>query len=109
MRYHVFSRKCMRAAQLSVAALLVQGMVQGMVQAQTIESQDTRTFQDSRGQDSRQSPVVIPPGETERLKRLTEKATIPEENERSAPSSAPQNSQKESEPPQRGMSPDQRR
>ena len=104
MNCHAFSRKCMHVAQLSVAALLVQGMVQ----AQTIESQDTRTFQDSRGQDSRQSPVVIPPGETERLKRLTEKATMSEESERSAPSNPPENSQRESEPPPRRMSPDQR-
>jgi hypothetical protein len=89
--------KWMCATQCAVSALLFHCLVQ----AQTIESQDTRTLQDSRAQDGRQSPTVIPPGETERLKKLTEKAIVPEDTERSAASEAPENSTREAESPQR--------
>lgn len=81
------------AIQSAVLALTLHGLVH----AQTIESQDTRTFQDSRAQDGRQSPTVIPPGETERLKKLTEKAVLPEDTERPAASQAPEDRQRESE------------
>ncbi len=97
MKPHVRSLKWGRAIQFAVSALLFHSLMQ----AQTIESQDTRTLQDSRAQDGRQSPTIILPGETERLKKLTEKAILPENTERSAPSEAPDNSKRESELPQR--------
>jgi hypothetical protein len=97
MKRQVLSLNWVCATQFAVSALLFHGLVQ----AQTIESQDTRTLQDSRAQDGRQSPALIPPGETERLKKLTEKAILPEDTERSAPSEAPDNSKRESESPQR--------
>jgi hypothetical protein len=51
------------------------------VLAQTIDSRDTRTFQDNRVQDTRQSPVPVSPEEAARLKRLTEEAAVPEQND----------------------------
>jgi hypothetical protein len=95
MKRHVLSLKWVCATQFAVSVLLLHGVVQ----AQTIDSQDTRTLQDSRAQDGRQSPAVIAPDETERLKKLTEKAILPEDPERSAPSEAPENRKPES--PQR--------
>ena len=62
---------------LSLASLLLHPGVQ----AQTIDSRDTRTFQDDRVQDTRQNPVPISPGEAERLKRLREEAVVPETRE----------------------------
>ena len=96
MKRRGLSLKWVCATQCAVSALLLHGLVQ----AQTIESQDTRTFQDSRAQDGRQSPTIIPPNETERLKKLTEKALLPEDTERSAPSEASEKSKRESDSPQ---------
>ena len=97
MKGHVLSLKSGCAIPLAVSVCLFHGPVH----AQTIESQDTRTFQDSRAQDGRQSPAVIPPNETERLKKLTEKAILPEDTEQAAPAEAQENSKRESEPPRR--------
>lgn len=97
MKRHVLSLTWVRTTQCAVSVLLFHGLVH----AQTIESQDTRTFQDSRAQDGRQNPTVIPPGEAERLKKLTEKAILSEDTERSATSEAPENRKRESESPQR--------
>ena len=52
--------------------------LQNGAQAQTIDSRDTRTFQDNRVQDTRQNPVPVSPDEAARLKRLTEEAVAPE-------------------------------
>ena len=77
--------------------LVMYGLVfHGLIHAQTIESQDTRTFQDSRGQDSRQSPALIPPSEAERLKKLTEEATVPDETK--GPTSADNNKENAQRP-----------
>ncbi|WP_447987273.1 hypothetical protein [Nitrospira sp. Nam74] len=94
MKRHVLSLKCGCAIPFAVSVFLFHGSVH----AQTIESQDTRTFQDSRAQDGRQSPTVIPPGETERLKKLTEKAILPEDTGQAAPAETQGNSKRESEP-----------
>ena len=104
MKRHGLSPKWVYTTQFAASVLLFHVVVQ----AQTIESQDTRTFQDSRAQDGRQSPTVIPPDETERLKQLTEKAILPEDPERSAPSEALGNRKREPESPQRHMPADKR-
>jgi hypothetical protein len=93
MKRHVSSLKCGCAIPFAVSAFLLHGPVH----SQTIESQDTRTFQDSRAQDGRQNPTVIPPDETERLKKLTEKAILPEDTEQAPPTEARENSTRESE------------
>jgi len=64
---------------LSLATL----WLQTGVEAQTIDSQDTRTFQDNRVQDTRQNPTPVAPGEAERLKRLKEQAVAPDTREQS--------------------------
>ena len=99
MKRYGFWLKWVCATPVAVSALMFQGLGQG----QTIESQDTRTFQDSRAQDGRQSPAVIPPGETERLKKLTEKAVLPEDAPPSAPSEAPESTTRDSDSPQRDI------
>ncbi len=89
--------------------LVIAGPVfHGLAHAQTIESQDTRTFQDSRGQDSRQSPAIIPPGEAERLKKLTEQAIVPDETKESAPAEPPDNSKRDSATPRNRTPPAKR-
>ena len=55
------------------------------VGAQTIDSQDTRTFQDNRVQDTRQNPIPVAPSEAERLQRLKEQAVAPDTREPSVP------------------------
>src|SRR5689334_10861757 len=52
------------------------------VHAQTIDSRDTRTFQDNQVQDTRQSPVPVSPDEAARLKRLAEEAAAEQSDPR---------------------------
>ena len=66
-----------RACAIAVVLLVVSGTMLSLQtggHAQTIDTQDTRTFQDNRVQDTRQSPVPVSPDEAARLKRLTEEA-----------------------------------
>lgn len=70
---------CARTLVLMVASGAMLSLQTG-VHAQTIDTQDTRTFQDNRVQDTRQSPVPVSPDEAARLKRLTEEA-VAEQND----------------------------
>ena len=109
MKRHALSLAWVCATQCAVSSLLFHGLVHAeTIESPTIESKDTRTLQDSRAQDGRQRPAVIPPDETERLKKLTEKATLSQDSERSVPSEAPTISQPEFESPQ-GHAPAPRR
>jgi hypothetical protein len=101
MKSHTLSLAWVCATHCAVSVLVFHGLVHAQtIESPKIESQDTRTLQDSRAQDGRQRPAVIPPGETERLKKLTEKATLPEDGERSVPSDTPATSKPEFESPQ---------
>jgi len=71
------------------------------VHAQTIDSRDTRTFQDNRVQDTRQSPVPVSPDEAARLKRLAEEAAV----EQSGPRKDSGDKKSEVVPPERSPSP----
>ncbi|WP_447980485.1 hypothetical protein [Candidatus Nitrospira bockiana] len=46
----------------------------GVLPAQTIDSRDTRTFRDERGQDTRARPGPIPPHAAELMKRIQKDA-----------------------------------
>ena len=101
MKPYALSLAWVYATHCAVSSLLFHGLVHAQtIESPTIESQDTRTLQDSRAQDGRQRPAVIPPNETERLKKLTEKATLPQDSEGSVPSEAPASRKPEFESPQ---------
>lgn len=48
----------------------------------TIDSRDTRTFEDTRGQDPRQNPGPVPPSAIELMKKLNE-GKIPDSTDES--------------------------
>ena len=53
--------------------LLCEGMLYAQnVSPPTIDSRDTRTMEDTRGQDPRQNPGPLPPSAIELMKRLKE-------------------------------------
>jgi hypothetical protein len=69
----------LRSGQIVAATIIILPVLlgEGMLHAQstsppTIDSRDTRTLEDTRGQDPRQNPGPLPPSAIELMKRLKE-------------------------------------
>ncbi|HKN86800.1 MAG TPA: hypothetical protein VJV04_08075 [Nitrospiraceae bacterium] len=69
------------ATVLILPVLLCERMLHAQIMSPpTIDSRDTRTFEDTRGQDPRQNPGPVPPGAIELMKKLKE-GKIPDSTE----------------------------
>lgn len=77
---------------LTCGSVLAVACIQGDGTAQTLDPRDTRTFQDTRQQDTRPATAPIPPDASERLKSLTERATKTEGTEVPADAAQPPSS-----------------
>jgi len=71
------------ATVVILPVLLYEDMLHAQIMSPpTIDSRDTRTLEDTRGQDPRQNPGPVPPSAIELMKRLNE-GTAPDSAEES--------------------------